>query len=63
MGRSVVVECKVSRADFLADANKPFRLKPEEGLGCERLYMAPQGIIPLEELPANWGLLECNKER
>jgi hypothetical protein len=55
---SVVVECKASRADFLADASKPFRLKPEEGLGGERLYLAPAGIIKPEELPKNWGLLE-----
>ncbi|MDT8067741.1 MAG: hypothetical protein ROO76_06190 [Terriglobia bacterium] len=55
---SVVVECKVSRADFLADAGKPFRLKPEEGLGAERLYLAPAGIIKAEELPKGWGLLE-----
>src|SRR5579859_7555302 len=26
--RSVVVECKVSRADFLADQEKPFRKNP-----------------------------------
>src|SRR5437879_13798649 len=62
INRSVVVECKVSRADFLADANKPFRLKPEEGLGCERLYLAPPGVIAIEELPANWGLLECTRK-
>src|SRR5437899_7587554 len=62
MNRSVVLECKVSRADFLADANKPFRLKPEEGLGCERFYMAPAGVIGLEELPAGWGLLEYSRK-
>ena len=28
--RSVVVECKISRNDFLADAGKPFRQNPEE---------------------------------
>ncbi|MGE5113362.1 MAG: hypothetical protein ACM3JB_21055 [Acidobacteriaceae bacterium] len=56
--RSVVVECKATRGDFLADAGKPFRLCPEEGLGCERLYLAPAGIIAPEELPKNWGLLE-----
>ncbi len=55
---SVVVECKASRADFLADAVKPVRLKPEEGLGVERLYLAPVGIIKPEELPKSWGLLE-----
>ncbi len=57
--QSVLVECKVSRSDFLADANKPFRLRPEEGLGSKRLYMAPAGIIKPEELPKHWGLLEC----
>jgi hypothetical protein len=62
INRSVVVECKVSRADFLADANKPFRLKSEEGLGCERIYLAPRDVIALEELPAHWGLLECTRK-
>ncbi len=58
LNRSVVIECKVSRGDFLADATKSFRLKPEEGLGSERFYMATSGMIGLEELPADWGLLE-----
>ena len=57
--QSVLVECKVSRSDFLADANKPFRLRPEEGLGSRRFYMAPAGVIAREELPPSWGLLEC----
>lgn len=57
--QSVLVECKVSRGDFLADANKSFRLHPEEGLGSKRLYMAPAGIIGAQELPKHWGLLEC----
>jgi hypothetical protein len=57
--QSVLVECKVSRSDFLADANKPFRLRPEEGLGSKRFYMAPARMIAGEELPKYWGLLEC----
>ena len=56
--QSVLVECKVSRSDFLADAHKPFRLKPEEGLGSRRFYMAPAGTIARDELPKYWGLLE-----
>ena len=60
--RSVVVECKVSRADFLADARKEFRLNPEQGLGCERLYLASEGIIAPAELPQYWGLLEYSKK-
>jgi hypothetical protein len=56
--KSVMVECKVSRADFLADATKPFRQKPEEGLGSQRFYLAPAGAIGTKELPKHWGLLE-----
>ena len=56
--KSVLVECKVSRSDFLADGNKPFRQKPEEGLGSQRFYMAPAGMIAVHELPKHWGLLE-----
>lgn len=56
--RSVLVECKVSRGDFLADAAKPFRQSPEEGMGGERFYLAPAGVIRREDLPKHWGLLE-----
>lgn len=55
---SVLVECKISRADFLADRDKPFRRKPERGVGSERFYLTPPALIKLEELPAGWGLLE-----
>jgi hypothetical protein len=56
--RSVLVECKVSRADFLADRSKPFRCRPELGVGCERYYLAPRGVIAVADLPKGWGLLE-----
>jgi len=56
--RSVLVECKVSRADFLADRGKPWRANPEAALGSERYYMAPAGLIAATELPLGWGLLE-----
>lgn len=59
--RSVVVECKVSRADYLADAEKPFRKRSEDGLGSERYYLVPAGLIRVEELPDGWGLLERRK--
>ncbi len=63
MCRSVVVECKASRADFLADAKKSFRTNPDEGLGCERFYLAPPGVIAESELPKNWGLLEYSRKQ
>src|SRR5215469_3324498 len=47
--QSVLVECKVSRSDFLADALKPFRLRPEDGLGSKRFYCAPAGMIRTDE--------------
>jgi hypothetical protein len=57
--QSVLVECKVSRADFLADANKSCRLHSDEALGSKRLYLAPAEMIAPGELPKHWGLLEC----
>jgi hypothetical protein len=57
---SIVIECKTSRADFLADAAKPWRRDPAIALGCERYYAAPRGLIKPTELPAGWGLLEVH---
>jgi len=60
---SVVVECKVSRGDFLADADKPFRRKPQLGMGCERFYLTPPALLRVEELPFGWGLLEYSHRK
>ncbi|MGA3210508.1 MAG: hypothetical protein ABSD20_04320 [Terriglobales bacterium] len=59
--RSVVVECKVSRGDFLADANKPCRTTPDESMGCERFFLTPPGLVASEEVPKPWGLLEYGR--
>jgi len=55
---SVLVECKISRADFLADRGKRFRQKPDTGVGCERFYLTPRHLVGMDELPVAWGLLE-----
>jgi hypothetical protein len=60
---SVLVECKVTRADFLADRAKPFRVKPEKGVGCERFYLTPPSLVKMDELPVGWGLLEIRRGR
>jgi hypothetical protein len=60
---SVLVECKVTRADFLADRAKPFRTKPDKGVGSERFYLTPASLLKREELPAGWGLLELHRGR
>lgn len=60
---SVLVECKVSRADFLADRAKPFRHSPETGVGSERFYLVPRGLVVVDDLPAGWGLLEHHNRK
>jgi hypothetical protein len=60
---SVLVECKISRADFLIDREKPFRRKQGSGMGCERFYLASAGLLSAQDLPAGWGLLEMNGRR
>lgn len=51
---SMVIECKVSRSDFLSDKKKPHRSK---GMGNWRFYSCPKGMIKKEELPEKWGLI------
>jgi hypothetical protein len=57
---SIVLEAKVSRADFLADAKKPHR-QPGKGLGRWRYYLCPEGLISPDELPLGWGLLYASE--
>jgi hypothetical protein len=60
---SVLIECKISRADFLIDRNKPFRRQPELGVGCERFYLAPRALLSPHELLPGWGLLEYHNRK
>jgi hypothetical protein len=57
---SVVVEAKATRSDFLADARKPHRSGEVAGMGVFRYYLAPAGLIQIDELPAGWGLIEAS---
>lgn len=59
---SAMIECKASRSDFRQDAKKPSRKNPDKKLGQVRYYMAPEGVIPLDELPEGWGLLEVKNK-
>jgi len=56
---SIVIECKVSRGDFLKDKKKPHRAK---GMGAYRYYSCPTGLIKKEELPPKWGLIYVNEK-
>lgn len=56
---SILIECKVSRSDFLKDKKKLHRQK---GMGNWRFYMCPTGLIKVEELPSKWGLIYVNEK-
>lgn len=55
---TVTIECKTSRADFLADQKKRSRINPTLGMGHWRYYLTPKGLLKPEEIPDGWGLLE-----
>lgn len=54
----VMIEVKVSRSDFKADALKESRDQSKLQIGNFRFYLVPQGLITKEEIPSTWGLLE-----
>ncbi len=62
-GTSCLIECKRTRSDFLADKKKRFRITPSMGMGDWRLFLAPKGLIKVNELPDKWGLLETDGRR
>ena len=59
-GHSVLVEVKISRSDFFADQKKSFRKTPQLGMGSQRFYCCPTGLIRKDELPIGWGLVYVN---
>lgn len=58
---SVLIECKLSRSDFLKDAGKAARKNPRAGMGHRRYYLSPPEVIQVADLPAKWGLLWVSK--
>jgi hypothetical protein len=58
---SVLIECKISRADFFADAKKHFRYYAEWGMGNRRYMAAPKGLLKADEMPEGWGLLDVDR--
>lgn len=60
-GFSYVVECKASYSDFLAESKKPHRRLPHRAMGNWRYYFAEPGVVPANELPDRWGLLEVHE--
>ncbi len=58
---SVVIECKLTRSDFLRDATKAVRRHPRAGMGRRRYYLCLPDVIQVKDLPPKWGLLRANK--
>ena len=61
--KTVLIECKTSRSDFLADRRKGFRKDPVRGMGLYRYYMVPRGLVTVDDLPEGWGLLEVTANK
>lgn len=56
----IAIEVKVTRADFRQET--PRKREPAEHSAHRCYYAAPVGIIPVEELPEGWGLIEVDEE-
>lgn len=51
----VVIECKATRADFLKDKKKAFRVFPDKGMGQKRAYVVNMEVVNyLREIPNGW---------
>jgi hypothetical protein len=55
---SALIEVKISRSDFKADAKKTHR--KGVGIGTYRFYFSPPGIIAPHDIPSGWGLLHID---
>jgi len=54
---SMLIECKLTRSDFLRDGDKAVRRNPRAGMGRRRYYLCPAEVIQIKDLPPKWGLL------
>jgi len=57
-GDSVMIECKVSRADLKTDRNKVFRRIPKNGMGNYRYLAVTDDVLRgYDEIYDNWGVI------
>lgn len=61
---SIVIECKTSRSDYLADRSKWCRQNPARAMGDHRFFLSTPDVIPdYEAMPDGWGLLHWNGKK
>jgi hypothetical protein len=62
-GQCIVIECKTSKSDLLADAKKTFRIQPSLGMGQRRYYLLTIDLYNEIEkelsryIPETWGII------
>lgn len=61
---SYIIEVKTNRSDFVNDLKKKVRREQfkKYQTGNWRYYLAPKGIIKIDQLPEKWGLIEYDIE-
>lgn len=55
--RTIGVEIKVSRSDFLRELNNPAKREQIETYAMETYFACPLGMLKPDELPEKWGLM------
>lgn len=58
VGHLLGFEVKVSRSDFLHELRQPDKRKPLEDACAACYFVAPKGVLAVEELPEGWGWIE-----
>jgi len=58
--RRTAYEIKVSRSDFLAEVRNPVKRRFAVSMSNEFYFIAPPGIIGIEEVPLECGLIEVD---
>ncbi len=57
--KRIAFEIKVSRNDFSAELRKPAKRKPALLLSNQFYFVAPVGVIPVDRIPIDAGLMEA----
>jgi len=57
------VEVKVSRSDWRKELADPSKSESIQAYCRHWWVAAPKGVVPVEEVPETWGLIECYKTR
>lgn len=60
--RAIVYEVKVSRSDFMSEIKKPIKRRRGLAYSNEFYFVCPQGMVKVEEVPPECGLIEVSEQ-